>query len=75
MAANQKELVSEKKLKAAFQALDTNDDGKLDCDEIGSILANEEKLDQSSLRRMIRHADLDGCGKISYSDFENLMTT
>ncbi|KAI8354399.1 hypothetical protein B0O80DRAFT_386184 [Mortierella sp. GBAus27b] len=66
----------ESELKAAFSVFDKDGDGIITTKEVFQALTNlGERLTQSEIEEMIREADKDSDGKISYDEFARMMTT
>lgn len=56
-------------LKKEFEKLDSDKDGKLNKDDIAQIVSADTVNSNMDIQRMIDEADLDGDGKIDYSEF------
>lgn len=69
--------VAEKKadqdIKIAFDVLDIDHSGYIDCDYLFNQMLNlHESLSDAEIREMIREADMDGDNKLTFSEFINL---
>lgn len=67
------DLHNEKKLKAAFQMFDRNNDGTIQPEEIVAIFKSSEIFNLEMAKKMIAELDTDKDGKISYFEFEKFM--
>ena len=60
----------------AFKVFDRDGDGLITADEQRLTMNNlGEPLTEAKVKAMIAEADLDGDGKINFSEFKNLMAT
>ena len=60
----------------AFKVFDRDGDGLITADELRLTMNNlGEPLTEAEVKAMIAEADLDGDGKINFSEFKNLMLT
>ena len=60
----------------AFKVFDRDGDGLITADELRLTMNNlGEPLTEAEVKAMIAEADLDGDGKINFSEFKNLMAT
>merc|ERR1712106_909380 len=60
----------------AFKVFDRDGDGLITAEELRLTMNNlGEPLTEEEVRAMITEADLDGDGKINFSEFTNLMAT
>ena len=58
------------RLEAAFAVFDTDGDGKLDCDEVESILTRGGSIiTEQDARRLIREFDIDNDRRLSIDEF------
>lgn len=61
---------NEKFLRKEFEKLDSDKDGKLNKDDLAQIVhADTLNVNKLDIQRMIDEADIDGDGKIDYSEF------
>jgi calcium-dependent protein kinase len=60
---------NEKFLRKEFEKLDSDKDGKLNKEDIEQIVHSDTNVNKIDVQRMIDEADLDGDGKIDYSEF------
>ena len=71
---DKRKMLSKERLKAAFNAFDTNGNGQISFDEVrqllshGGVGSNDEQF-----RKMIEEMDIDGDGEISFNEFEEMM--
>ncbi|CAG9320382.1 unnamed protein product [Blepharisma stoltei] len=70
---NRQNLVSRKRLEAAFKAFDLDGSGTITADELKEILGKYHKHDDQFWRDMIREADLNGDGVIDLQEFVKMM--
>ncbi|KAJ8899436.1 hypothetical protein K2173_018410 [Erythroxylum novogranatense] len=69
-----KENVTEE-LKEAFKVFDRNQDGFISANELRQVMIDlGERLTDDEAEQMIREADLDGDGLVSYEEFARMMT-
>ncbi|CAN0898506.1 Calmodulin-like protein 8 [Linum grandiflorum] len=62
-------------LKEAFKVFDRDQDGFISPTDLMQVMINMgERLTEEEAEQMIREADLDGDGRVSYHDFTNMMT-
>ena len=66
-------LHNEKKLKAAFQMMDRNNDGAIVPDEGVAIFKQNEMFNLEMAKKMIAELDTNKDGKISFNEFEKFM--
>lgn len=71
---NEKNLFSEKKLKAAFKMFDKDDSGFISKDEVKESLQKIQKLTESDIDLVISQVDENGDGEISFEEFKIIMT-
>lgn len=74
----EKNLLDEKRLKAAFKMFDKDKDGYIDADNLTEVMASfgdssKEEMDDYINNKIIREFDADGDGVISYEDFKAMM--
>lgn len=70
MSRKLKDSDREEELRNAFNVFDTDGNGYITRDELGSVMGNlGEKLTSDELKEMMREADTDGDGKIDYKEF------
>jgi Ca2+-binding EF-hand superfamily protein len=69
----QKDLVSDEKLRAAFDQFDIDGNGFIDMDELRKALVVDNDIDDYVLQRIIRQVDRDGDNQISYQEFKGMM--
>ncbi|KAF9682936.1 hypothetical protein SADUNF_Sadunf05G0160100 [Salix dunnii] len=73
MGRKQKENVAEE-LKEAFKVFDRNQDGYISANELRQVMMNlGERLTEEEAEQMIREADVDGDGLVSYEEFARMM--
>ncbi|KAM0016147.1 putative EF-hand domain-containing protein [Helianthus debilis subsp. tardiflorus] len=74
MINEMKDTDSEEDLKEAFRVFDKDQNGFISAAELRHVMTNlGEKLTDDQLDEMIREADLDGDGQISYQEFVKIM--
>ncbi|KAG8062372.1 hypothetical protein GUJ93_ZPchr0003g16838 [Zizania palustris] len=74
MAHKMPDAVSENAVREAFNLIDKDKNGYICADELRQVMGNlGEKLTDQEVADMIKEADLDGDGLISYEDFVKLM--
>ena len=71
---NEKNLFSEKKLKAAFKMFDKDDSGFISKDEVKESLQKIQKFSEEELNEIINQVDENGDGEISFDEFKVIMT-
>lgn len=71
---NEKNLFSEKKLKAAFKMFDKDDSGFISKDEVKESLQKVQQLSESDIDLVISQVDENGDGEISFEEFKIIMT-
>ncbi|XP_073284631.1 calmodulin-like isoform X2 [Primulina huaijiensis] len=75
MARKMKESVADE-LEEAFKVFDRDQDGFISAVELRNVMINlGERLTDEEAEQMIREADLDGDGLVSYEEFARMMTT
>ncbi|KAL4393549.1 hypothetical protein AHAS_Ahas02G0063100 [Arachis hypogaea] len=61
-------------LKDAFKVFDRNNDGYISATELRHVMMKMgERLTDEEAEEMIREADLDGDGQVSYEEFARMM--
>ncbi|KAK6127851.1 hypothetical protein DH2020_038420 [Rehmannia glutinosa] len=74
MAAQMKDPDSEEALREAFNLFDKDQNGLISAAELHQVMTNlGEKVTDEEVDEMIREADLDGDGQVSYEEFVILM--
>ncbi|GFP96520.1 calmodulin [Phtheirospermum japonicum] len=74
MARKMKDSDSEEELKEAFEVFDKDKDGFISAAELRHVMTNlGEKMTDEDVNDMIREADLDGDGVVSYEEFVKMM--
>jgi Ca2+-binding EF-hand superfamily protein len=73
----ERNLLDEKRLKAAFKMFDKDRDGYIDANNLKKVLASfgdsNKEMDDYINNKIIKEFDRDGDGKISYQDFKAMM--
>ncbi|KAK3033925.1 hypothetical protein RJ639_034725 [Escallonia herrerae] len=65
---------SEEELREAFKVFDKDQNGSISAAELHHVMTNlGEKLTDEEVNEMIREADLDGDGQVSYEEFVRMM--
>lgn len=73
-SADKKNIITEKKLEAAFKIFDKNGDGSISSNEIKSVLCNKNtNKGDYYWNSIIKEVDLNGDGEISFEEFKILM--
>ena len=77
-AMNKDKILKNENLELCFKAFDTDNSGKISLDEISAIFnnGNKDKKNQEeleALKKMIKEADENGDGEISFKEFKDLM--
>jgi len=76
MAKKLKETDLEEDIREAFRVFDKNSSGIISTLELRHIMTNlGEKLKDSEIDEMIRHADIDGDGSVNYNEWVTMMTS
>ncbi|XP_064621637.1 calmodulin-A-like isoform X2 [Lineus longissimus] len=76
MSNNMKKSDSDAELRAVFNVFDVNNSGYITSEELGNIMSSlGERMTDEDIEDMLREADLDGDGKVSYAEFRLMMTT
>lgn len=71
---NEKNLFSEKKIKAAFKMFDTDNSGNISKDEVKEALQKVGNLSEQQLDEVMGQVDENGDGEISFEEFKIIMT-
>lgn len=71
---NEKNLFSEKKLKAAFKMFDKDDSGFISKEEVRDSLYRIQKFTEAEINEIISQVDENGDGEISFDEFKIIMT-
>jgi Ca2+-binding EF-hand superfamily protein len=58
---------------AAFKFFDRNNTGSLCYEEIQAVMGFGGELDKKTIDKMIKEADTDGDGEISFEEFSKMM--
>lgn len=69
---NARNLVSEKRLEAAFRAFDKDGNGQISPEEVRAILGGGV-LDEKQVQKIIAQVDADGDGQVNFSEFKTMM--
>jgi calcium-dependent protein kinase len=72
---NEKNLFSEKKIKAAFKMFDTDNSGNISKDEVKEALQKIGNLTEQQLDEVMGQVDENGDGEISFEEFKIIMTS
>ncbi|KAH7424218.1 hypothetical protein KP509_12G095500 [Ceratopteris richardii] len=76
MSRKMKETDSEEELQEAFKVFDRDHDGFISAAELRYVMTNlGEKLTGDEIHEMIREADLDGDGKVSFQEFVRMVSS
>lgn len=70
---DRKNIITDKKLEAAFRLFDKNGDGFISPEEIKSVLGKRSKKDDNYWLEIVKEVDLNGDGEISLEEFKSLM--
>jgi len=73
---NQEKIMRNDNLKMCFDEFDTDHSGKISLDEIGNIFkrgGNDNEEDMEAFKNMIKAADENGDGEISFEEFQEIM--
>ncbi|KAK3035893.1 hypothetical protein RJ639_033394 [Escallonia herrerae] len=74
MSRKMKDTDSEEELREAFKVFDKDQNGSISAAELRHVMTNlGEKLTDEEVNEMIREADLDGDGQVSYEEFVRMM--
>ena len=68
------ELLTNKKLMAAFQMFDKDGNGEISVDEIISVVGGKgNKQEKNEWKDVLKDIDIDGNGEISFEEFKIMM--
>lgn len=70
---NKEQLLSDEKLKQAFDLFDRDGGGSISSSEIKEVLGIGKKFDDKIWNEIIGEVDIDGDGEISYDEFKQMM--
>lgn len=70
---NEKQLLSNDKLAAAFKMFDKDGSGLISTVEIKQVLSFGKSLDDKAVDEIIRKVDENGDGQISFEEFAKMM--
>lgn len=70
---NEKNLLSNNKLQAAFKMFDKDGGGSISIEEIKQVLSFGQNLDEEVIQQVIKQVDENGDGEISYDEFVQMM--
>ncbi|CAL4918729.1 unnamed protein product [Urochloa decumbens] len=71
MARKLKDTDSEEKLREAFDVIDKDQDGYISATELRQVMTNlGEKVTDQEVEEMMREADTDGDGRVSFEEFK-----
>ncbi|CAL4944056.1 unnamed protein product [Urochloa decumbens] len=74
MARKLKDTDSEEKLREAFDVIDKDQDGYISATELRQVMTNlGEKVTDQEVEEMMREADTDGDGRVSFEEFKRRM--
>lgn len=68
-ALEERQLLSNDKLEAAFKMFDADNSGALSPDEIKDVLCFDATVDPKEIDRIIREVDINGDGEIQFDEF------
>jgi calcium-dependent protein kinase len=71
---SEKNLFSEKKLKAAFKMFDKDDSGFISKDEVKESFLKISNISEAEIEEMVSQIDENGDGEISFDEFKVIMT-
>ena len=76
-AINKKKIMSNERLEIAFKTFDSDGSGKISVDEIMDIFTkgakNKEGINKEVFEKMVKGADENGDGEISFTEFKAIM--
>lgn len=70
---NEKTLLTNEKLQAAFRMFDKDNSGTISADEIKVVLSQSKGLSESAVQEIIKQVDENGDGIISFEEFTHMM--
>jgi len=70
---NEKQLLSNEKLQAAFRMFDKDGSGSISADEIKQVLGYGRSLNEDQVDSIIREVDDNGDNEISFEEFSTMM--
>ena len=75
-AVNRDKIMSKENLELAFKAFDTDGSGKISVDELMDIFCKGDKshANKQVFEKMVKDADENGDGEISFAEFKTIMT-
>ncbi|CAN6287034.1 unnamed protein product [Urochloa humidicola] len=74
MARKLKDTDSEENLREAFSVIDKDQDGYISATELRQVMTNlGEKVTDQEVEEMMREADTDGDGRVSFEEFKRRM--
>ena len=77
-AMNKEKILKNENLEICFKAFDSDNSGKISLDEISAIFNNgnkdnKDREELEALKKMIKDADENGDGEISFEEFQDIM--
>lgn len=70
---NEKHLLTNEKLEAAFKMFDKDGSGCISGDEIKAVLCAQNQIDAAAMDEIIKQVDDNGDGEISFEEFCQMM--
>lgn len=70
---NEKNILTNEKLQAAFKMFDKDGSGFISADEIKEVLGFGKSLDEAQIMDIIKQVDDNGDGQISFDEFSAMM--
>lgn len=70
---NEKNMLTQEKLEAAFKMFDKDNSGLISVDEIKQVLSFGKHLDDSVVQTIVKQVDENGDGEISFDEFSKMM--
>jgi Ca2+-binding EF-hand superfamily protein len=70
---NEKQMLSNEKLQAAFRMFDKDGSGSISSEEIKAVLGFGRTLDEAQVEKIIREVDENGDNEISFEEFSKMM--
>lgn len=70
---NKNQLLSDDKMRQAFDLFDKDGGGSISSDEVKDVLGVGKKFDEKVWEEIISEVDIDGDGEISYVEFKSMM--